>query len=384
MGRGTGVRAASARSIEISFEYHGRCREKIRLAPNAANLKFVQNLKARIEHDIAVGSFDYGKYFPSSHRAAKLAKNRAAIILCGELFTAWLKHAATQLEPETYGDYKEYIENVWRPRYGAKPITALTLPDLYDWIDGQTAGRKRILNLLTPLRQAVRYAIKPLEILKENPLAGIQVKRPAVIRKDIIDPFSPDELALVLPKLEPEVANMMQFWAWTGLREGELIALTWADIDLDRGLAFINKTARGKRRKAPKTYAGHREIKLLPPALEALQRQKAFTRLAHREVFLNPGTRLPWGHDKPIRNRWREGLVAAGVRYRFPRQLRHTFASWMLMSREDPMWVSKQMGHADVSITLKVYAKYIPAMNPDAGMGAYRAIIGSRPNRGPA
>jgi integrase len=66
------------------------------------------------------------------------------------------------------------------------------------------------------------------------------------------------------------------------------------------------------------------------------------------------------------------------VRYRFPRQLRHTYASWMLTFREDPLWIAKQMGHADVSETFKTYAKYIPSLNPDAGMGAYAMIVGSK------
>jgi hypothetical protein len=44
------------------------------------------------------------------------------------------------------------------------------------------------------------------------------------------------------------------------------------------------------------------------------------------------------------------------------------------MAREHSLWIARQMGHRDVSITLKVYAKYIPAMNPDAGMAAWRAV----------
>jgi hypothetical protein len=100
-----------------------------------------------------------------------------------------------------------------------------------------------------------------------------------------------------LPHLEPEVANMAEFWVWSGPREGEVIAVTWPDIDSERGTARINKTARGARRKAPKTYSGRREIKLLPPALEALKPQKAYTRLLHKEVFMDPGTR-PRGNDK--------------------------------------------------------------------------------------
>jgi integrase len=50
----------------------------------------------------------------------------------------------------------------------------------------------------------------------------------------------------------------------------------------------------------------------------------------------------------------------------------------MLTFREDPLWIAKQMGHADVSETFKTYAKYIPSLNPDAGMGAYAMIVGSK------
>jgi integrase len=197
---------------------------------------------------------------------------------------------------------------------------------------------------------------------------------------------------------------MVQFWIWTGLREGELVALTWNDIDFERGVACITKSARGRRLKAPKTQAGLRDVKLLPPALEALGRQKALTRLLHREIFLNPGVPVrhrddegkwhsaeganialkpetvnqPWHDDKEIRKWWRAACVAAGVRYRFPRQLRHTYASWMLKFHEEPMWISRQMGHADVSETLETYAKYIPSMSPNAGMGAYAAIMASK------
>jgi integrase len=91
MGRGTGVRAISASSIEISFEYRGvRCRERLKLVANVANLKFATNLKARVEHDIAIGSFDYSQHFPRSKKARALSKNPAQIVTVGELLTEWL------------------------------------------------------------------------------------------------------------------------------------------------------------------------------------------------------------------------------------------------------------------------------------------------------
>lgn len=55
------------------------------------------------------------------------------------------------------------------------------------------------------------------------------------------------------------------------------------------------------------------------------------------------------------------------MRYRYPYQLRHTFASWALSSGENPLWVARQMGHKDVSMVLRVYGRYIPEMDPLAG-----------------
>jgi integrase len=78
----------------------------------------------------------------------------------------------------------------------------------------------------------------------------------------------------------------------------------------------------------------------------------------------------PWAHDKPIGNRWREACKAAGIRYRFSRQLRHTYGTWMIQAGESIRWVSEQMGHRDATITLKHYSKWLPSLNELAGTKA--------------
>jgi integrase len=378
MGRGPGVRAASKTSIQIDFRYRGaRCRERVKLDPAAGTSRnFGKQLKARIEHEIALGTFDYAHHFPDSPRARKFAQNPSTVVTVGELLTDWLKSVRAQIEPETYGDYAEYVARTWRPLFGARPLSQLTLALVNDWIAGNTASRKRILNVLTPLRQAVRYACSPgIVLLKSDPLAGLEVIRPERVQEeDIIDPFTPAEVAGAAAQLDAQTANLVTLWAWTGLRQGEIFALTWPDVDFERKIARINKSRRAGRLKAVKTRAGVREIRLLPPALEALQRQREHTQLMRREVFLRPDTGEAWGPDKPFRLVWTAALAAAGVRYRFPRQLRHTFASWMLGSGENPLWVSKHMGHANPAITLNVYSRLIPDMYPDAGMRAVREI----------
>jgi integrase len=166
----------------------------------------------------------------------------------------------------------------------------------------------------------------------------------------------------------------VQFAFWTGLRTSELVALDWSDIDWVRGVVIVSRAmtqGMEEPEDGTKTDAGWREVKLLPPALRALQAQKAFTFLKGSEVFQHPRTKERWTGDKAIReSMWIPALKRAGVRYRKPYQTRHTYASMMLMAGENPMWVAKQMGHTDWSLTAKRYARWIPSDMPDAGSKA--------------
>lgn len=378
MGRGTGVRADSESSITIDFRYRGvRCRPRLKLPPTPANRAFAAKLKARILHEIAVGTFDYAHHFPDCPKARLLARNPASAVTVGELLTDWLKHVKAELQPETYEDYEEFVENTWRPKFGKDRLADLTHARVAEWIAEQTTSRKRILNVLIPLRQAMRYAVDVAKLLPVDPLAKLKVKRPDAVADDVIDPFTPAEVAAIAAQLPAQLANAVQCWAWTGLRQGELFGLTWSDVDLDKGALRVTKALRDGRQKTPKTRAGVREVKLLAPALEALKAQREHTQLLRGRVFLDPETREAWTGDKPFRQVWTLACTAAGVRYRFPRQLRHTFASWTLSAGENPLWVAKVMGHSDASITLRVYARFIPDVFPDAGARTVAAIRGA-------
>ena len=152
------------------------------------------------------------------------------------------------------------------------------------------------------------------------------------------------------------------------------MALDWGDIDWIRNEVHVTRAmtqdAKGKA-EVTKTISGKRSIKLLGPALEALNAQKTFTFLAGLEVFQNPRTSERWTGDQPIRKTlWAHALKKAGVRYRRPYQTRHTYASMMLSAGEHPMWVAQQMGHANWAMISQVYGRWMPTANPQAGAKA--------------
>lgn len=96
-------------------------------------------------------------------------------------------------------------------------------------------------------------------------------------------------------------------------------------------------------------------------ALDALRAQKAYTGGETGLAFVNPATRRQWEGDKPIYKCWKEIIALAGVRYRNPYQTRHSFASNLLMLGANPLYVASQMGHADTTLVMRTYGKWITA-----------------------
>lgn len=175
-------------------------------------------------------------------------------------------------------------------------------------------------------------------------------------RKDEIDPFSAEERAVIIDATHGQEKNFIQFAFRTGLRISELCALDWGDVDWMNKRIFVQRalTQHSKEPETPKTAAGERYVKLLPAALAALKDQKAFTFLEGEEIFRNPRTGKRWSGDMVIRQRmWKRVLLSAGVRYRYPYLMRHTYASMMLQAGKPVMWE----GPADGPHRLDVHRK---------------------------
>ena len=356
MGRGPGIRAVGVEAIQIDFRWKGaRCRERIRLPPTARNLRYAARLKATIEHEIATGIFDYARHFPRSPRA-NLRGEGAGLSLHAALRN-YVDALAGSIEPETLAKYRHDAATVagWFPSH---TLQTLTRSEVRQKLSEQNLSRKRLLNLLTPLRGALEQALED-EQITINPLATFRLRR-IEKPKERIDPFSREEVDRLG---RVDLGGLWTFWAWTGLRSGEVIGLEWGDVDDPPSRLSIRRAVRVGREKRTKTRSGERLVDLLPAARAVLRvRDRPET-----PVFRNPNTGERWHEDRGLARAFRKACAAAEVRYRYPYQLRHTFASWALSSGENPLWVAAQMGHRDVTMIFKVYGKYMPNLNPEAG-----------------
>ncbi len=372
----TGVRAVSASSIEISFVYQGkRCRERIKLKPTPANLKRAERHREAILDAIERGTFDYATTFPNSKQARLLSSEPGANITVEEFLSDWWRTEEKELKASTRKVDQRILFNQIIPTFGSLTLTELKWPLIRDWVKSHDWSRKTQNNKLNLLRRALNEAVEQ-ELTHHHPMANKVIRRRksrahvAASSQSKIDPFNQEERTALINAAHGQMKNLIQFGFWTGLRLSELFALNWGNIDWINKRIYVEGalTQDADEIEATKTEAGERIVHLLPPAIAALKAQKEYTFLQGDEVFQNPHTRKRWTGDLALRARqWKTLCKRAGVRYRPPGQMRHTFASMTLMAGESPQWVAAQMGHTDWTFTARVYYRWIPRDAGDAG-----------------
>jgi integrase len=191
---------------------------------------------------------------------------------------------------------------------------------------------------------------------------------------------------------------------YTGLRQGEMLALRWRDVVLspakgERSGPYLQVVASGKWRqgdfviRTPKTFRSRRRILLVPQAVEALQWWRAHQKAERLQVGAAWQTRMiaqrpghvgevidlgdrdglvfanPVGrplHHNSVRYVHRKIASAAGAPLIRVHDLRHTFATLLLLSGANVKVVSEALGHASEGFTLAVYSHVLPDMQASA------------------
>jgi len=166
----------------------------------------------------------------------------------------------------------------------------------------------------------------------------------------------------------------------TGMREGELLALKWKDIDFQQGTIQVKRTiarVRGQGFKVlePKTPKSRRSIHLAPMTLEALkhhrirQRQQRLIAGAaweeHDWVFCN-SLGKPMERGNMVKRSFRRVLTRAGLpQIRF-HDLRHSCATLLLSMGVHPKIVQERLGHSQIAVTLDTYSHVLPSLQEEA------------------
>ena len=387
------------KTICIWFMYRGqRCREPLTgWTHTPANIKKAGSLRAVIVSEINLGEFDYHKRFPSSRRARKVVTT-LSINTMGQLCEAWIRIKVTELTANTMRKTKSQLKTILHIVNADTPISTIRHSDILNYrlqlLNGSTlynhnkrtnrTGRsiRTVDNYISLLNSLLRFAYFSGYITKK-PFEGVRKLQKSRTKPD---PLSRAEFDQLMQSETGQSQNMWKFAIFSGIRHGELAALAWEDVDFQNGTVLVrrNLTSMGLY-GPPKTRAGIRSIKLLQPAIDALNAQRLLTEpqpkttivIHHREygktekqkvrfVFI---PRVKNGKQKPgysltsIGARWNAAVKRAGIRRRNPYHTRHTFACWLLSAGANPSFIANQMGHENAQMVYEIYATWIEEMN---------------------
>ncbi len=164
--------------------------------------------------------------------------------------------------------------------------------------------------------------------------------------------------------------------AFTGMRQGELLGLKWEDILWEEKQVHVQRTFTKGQFFATKTKGSHRKIDLAPTVMTDLKKWKlAAGKNKLGLVFANEAGQ-PMNYSNMMNRHFLPGLKAAKVPTIRFHDLRHTYASLMIEQGENLKYIQSQLGHANPTITLNVYAHLMKPTNQEAACRLERAIFG--------
>jgi len=292
--------------------------------------------------------------------------------LFGEMAKEWIGIISKEIKLSTLTDYRYSMNRYILPRFGNVPIREVGYLDIRKFVSTLTCSRKRINNILVPMRSVFKLAYLS-EIIEKNPMD--RVKNVKTDKPDI-HPLSMEEVRLFLDSVSPRFRNFFTVAFFTGMRFGEMAGLKWHHVDFRLGVIKVRETRVMGEEGRPKTKKSTRDIKILPPVKEALQDQRKETFGKSDYVFLNQ-------YDKNIDpmsmnfHVWKPGLKKAGLTPRSLYQTRHTFATLMLDAGEHPGWVQKMMGHETMQMIYEKYYSHIKNYDRDEGSAFMERVFRS-------
>ena len=279
----------------------------------------------------------------------------------GSLVELYMSDCSTRLRATTYAG-KEYLINTRiLPTFKDMPINTITPATVRKWQNDLLASKQQYaptyLKTINNQLSAIFNYAKKYYSLTSNPAAicGSIGKKHA----ESMQFWTLDEFKTVLSNVEnPTTKIMMEILFWTGMRSGELLALTMNDIDLADKYIHIRKSYARIGAKdiisEPKTPKSKRSITIPDFLCSDIQEY------ADRLYDYRPGDRLFELDKYHLHNEMKRICKKTGIKKIRVHDLRHSHASLLIELGFSPLLISERLGHENVQTTLQTYAHLYP------------------------
>ncbi len=304
-------------------------------------------------------------------------------ITVNEYAARWLGVIAAGVKPRTLTMYRGYLKLHLLPIFGATKVRQVTRGHVKGILAEKLRegfSRSSVALMLGVLRGLLTAAVDDGLILA-NPAdrVGRQLRlgQRSSARQDEIKAMTYEQLDRFLAttgRVAPRYAPLFLFYARTGARLGEGLALQWPDVDFTgREIRIARSIGPGGHVDTPKGGRGR-----TVDASQALATTLLRLHVERKRETLRRGwaSMPPWVFCGPdgrplsrseVDRAFRRGLKAAGLPPHFSiHSFRHTFASLLLQHGESPVYVQRQLGHASITMTVDTYGRWLPMGNKAA------------------
>lgn len=295
--------------------------------------------------------------------------NNYEYAIFSELMSVWLfdfLHKSSKIKPSTFqryeGIYRKYIKNSDIAGLKLKDCNTIKLQKFFNNLSN-TYSYTQLRYLCDVMRNFFNWCIDSGYILK-NPCLKIEIKgnKSEIIKRkkeNKIEILSEDEIEKIKEYIKgTEFELLFLLDLSTGLREGELLALTWDDINLNKKTLRIEKSVKevyvyddeNNRHietivQVPKTMTSFRTIPIPSTIISKLKKVKNKNGIIFHDENMN------YLKAKNVSYKWKKVLKDCNIPHKKFHSIRHTYASTLLKNGVDIQTVAELMGHSAIAIT---------------------------------
>ena len=287
-----------------------------------------------------------------------------------ELASLWLENYKTTVKPSTFENVRVKVEKMTEEHFKELKLKKITVAYCQRVVIELSKTYVLYNHYLSVINRIFKYAVL-MDILDSNPFDKvIKPKSRQVQRKGNF--LTKEELKEFLKLAQTATLSyffpLVHLMSYTGLRQGEALALKWSDIDFENKKITVDKTATRIKEKqtlqTPKTKNSKRVISIDPTTLSILKSWKKdqikiyFKNGKHFEGddnFIFTNERGEWVHIHNFIRYFKRFIADHKLKPITPHGLRHTHASLLFSAGVEPKNISDRLGHSTVQITLDLY-----------------------------
>lgn len=310
-----------------------------------------------------------------------------------DYFDYWIKnYVEKNLKYNTRKNYMNIVNNYVKPMLGKYLVRTISPAVIQDFINKvaatpmkrskQLPKKHTVEIILTVVKEALKKAVYPYQIIQENPASYVDMPRYEPDRQKTrqdLKIISLDQYQQLLEACPPADAYHMPLVIAfnTGMRRGEVLGLQWDMVDLEAGTIRVERNMIQKGNgvfdlDSPKSAAGFRTITIGPTLINELKdKRKAQmeNRVRYGSLYNESNFVCTWENGNPvtpgyIKYRSRKLEDQLGFPFSF-HSLRHTHATMLLEAGEKPKVVQQRLGHAKISTTMDTYMHVTREMQND-------------------